>query len=1066
MNATNQHDVEPNPNQGIISWFAHNPVAANLLMGFIIITGLATALFSLNKQMFPQLEFNSININAAYPGASPKDVEENITIRIEEALEGIQGLERVVTFSRRNAFNAYIRIEEGYQLQTVLDEIKVQIDGIPSFPEGMERPIVTANKFRQEVQYVTLYGDVDDRQLKEIGEDIYREIQAIPEVQVSNYFSGLKYEISIEISKEKLREYNLSFQDVAQAVRNHSTNMTAGQIKAIDGYITLRSENQAYRGTEFSHIPIRNLANGSQVKLSDVAVIRDDFEDGIQYTRFNGKNARTFFIGASPSQSITDIAQKVNAYIAQKNMALPEELQLKAWIDMTYYLEGRLNMMLENMLYGSILVFLILALFLQFRLAFWVMLGLPIAFLGALMLLPLPWINVTINVTSLFGFIMVLGIVVDDAIVIGESVNAEIEEKGHTLKNVIRGAQRVAMPATFGVLTTVAAFAPMLFATGPDGAMSKAIGSVVILCLLFSLVESKLILPAHLAGMKSPSAKATEQPTNYKRINPLRFIPELRLAVDRNLKQFIQQKYTPLLETAIRYRYLVFAIFIALILISAGLFRGQVVRSVGFPKIPHDFPQIKIEMNESSPEADTLNTALTVEKILMRTDHQLMEQYGGKMIDEIMVDLRTRTLAQITVKLVEPENRPMDTFKLAELWRENMPDLPGVKNFTINDSLFGNEQEDGDIGFKLTGHNYEALSEAVDIIKQRLSTLSGIGKVNDSRDTQVKEVQFDLKPVAYGLGLTPRDVASQMQFSLYGLEAQRILRNNEEIKVMLRYPEAQRNSPGIVDDILIRTSHGAELPLAELADIRHVDGVNQIRRENGTRSISIWAEIDEAIISSAEVRKMMNTDIFPEVSKRYPSIKLDVSGKLKREMQRSRDQIRDLIITLLAVYILLAIPLKSYAQPFIILSVIPFGVVGAIIGHIIFNINLSTLSVFGIIAASGVVINDSLVMVDYINKAKLRGLSLYQSVVEAGSRRFRAITLTSLTTFIGLIPIILETSMQAKIVIPMAISLAFGVLFATVVTLFFVPCLYLIASDIKGLIRSSIFRYKRVTEAI
>ena len=1035
----NTEKYEIDTQTGIIAWFTRNHVAANLLMVFIVIGGLATA-FSLKKQMFPQFQINTITINAAYPGAAPADVEENITQRIEDVLEGIQGLERVVTISRRNSFFAYIVVEDHYDVQDVLDEIKVQVDGIARFPEGMERPIITAQKYTQEVAYLSLSGDISDKELKDLGEEVYSDLQLIPQVNTSEFFGGLNYEISIEVSKDKLREYNLSFQDIANAVRRHSTNQSAGQIKAADGIITLRAESQAYRGNEFEKIPVLTQADGSQVFVSDIALVTDGFEEGILYSRHNGKNARNFFVGASEEQSITDIAKVVKEFVDEKNKTLPEGVELSVWVDLTYYLEGRLNMMLKNMVFGGILVFLMLALFLKIRLAFWVMLGLPIAFFGALLFMPAPWIDVTINVTSLFGFIMVLGIVVDDAIVIGESIGTEIEERGHSIDNVIRGAKRVAMPATFGVLTTIAAFSPMVLATGPDAAISQSIGWVVVLCLLFSLVESKLILPAHLATMK-------DRPENPN--NPLQ---RLRSSVDKGMRRLINKQYVPRLESAIEFRYFIIAIFIVIVMVSIGLFNGGVIRSVGAPKIPHDFPKINLEMNSSAHESQTREAVHLLERLIEDVEVELENEFGQRMIEQLFVRIENRTEAEITARLVAPELRPIDTFALADRWREALPPLPGKKLLTINDRIFSNNREDGDVAFRFSAQTYPELERAVSKLKSQLEAIDGVDDVNDSRDENVKEVQFELYPHAYSLGLTVADVASQMAFSLYGLEAQRILRNNEEIKVMVRYPLSQRNSVGDVENLLIRTPSGAEVTLGSIAEVKLVDALTQIRREGGRRTITVWANVNKEKISTFEVYQELRNNILPEVRATVPSFSMVVSGRFKDELESNQNQVRDLVITLMVIFILLAIPLKSYFQPLIIMSVIPFGVIGAMFGHLILGMDMSSLSYFGVIAAAGVVINDSLVMVDYINKARLSGISIEKAVVYAGSRRFRAIILTSLTTFIGLIPIILETSLQAKIVIPMAVSLAFGVLFATIVTLILIPCLYVVGSDINHLI--------------
>lgn len=1027
-------------NKGLIAWFTRNSVAANLLMAFIIIGGLLTAL-TINKQMFPQVKINWIEFSAPYPGAAPQEVEEGITIKIEEALETVQGLERVITYSNRNSSQGYFRVDESYDPQIVLEEVKSAIDSIPSFPDGMERPKVERIKFRQEVLYLALYGDLSSADLKELGRNIHDEIQQLPSVNISEFYGGLGYEISIEVSKDKLREYGLSFTDVARAVRGQSRNMSAGQIRAENGYINLRVENQAYYGHEFERLPVLTLTDGTKVLLGDIATINDGFQEGIQYSKFNGMNSATFFIGAADNQSITNVAKVIHKYIEQKKEQLPAGVKLEPWVDLTYYLQGRLDMMLENMFSGAILVFLMLALFLRMRLAFWVMMGLPVCFLGTILMMPMEFVNVTINITSLFAFILVLGIVVDDAIVMGESAHTEMEEKGHTTENVIRGVKRVAMPATFGVLTTIAVFVPFVLGDGPSSAFNKSIGFVVIFCLLFSLVESKLILPAHLANMK------------VKKFNQKNPIDRARRWIDTKLSTFIDTVYRPSLEKFLGYRYAVLAVFFAVILLSAGLFSGGFVRFVGQPKIPHDFPRVSVEMNVDSSEKATLNTLLRIEDILTSVDDKIKSEHGNAMIADMNVRLNGRTRGEITVKLVEPEQRAMDTFELAELWRAAIPTMPGVKSFSIDDNLFGGGREDGDISFRLESQSDAQLLAAAEELKAKLNSLKGVGDVNDSRQTSAKEVQFTLKPLAHSLGLSLQDIASQVSYSFYGLEAQRILRDTEEIRVMVRYPLAERNSVGQVENVMIQASNGAELPLSELADISVKQGVTSIRRENGNRTINVWASVDADQVEPFKVANDIRENFIPQLKRKYPQLNSELTGRIQEEMDSFFEQLKGFVISMLVVYSLLAIPLKSYSQPVMIMIVIPFGVIGSTFGHLLLGMDLNALSLFGIIAAAGVVVNDSLVMVDYVNNSRRQGIPLKQAVVHAGTKRFRAIMLTSITTFIGLVPIVFfETSMQAQIVIPMAVSLSFGVLFATVVTLILIPTLYVVFEDLKRLV--------------
>ena len=984
--------------KGLIAWFARNPVAANLLMIFILIGGILTA-FTIRKQMFPQFESNWISVSAVYPGAAPQEVEEGITIKVEENLEGIEGIKRLITYSNRGSSQAWIEIEEQFDPQEVLDEIKVQVDSINTFPAGMERPIVRRDKYEQEVMILALYGDMSNYQLKELGNDIKDELQALPNINLVNFNGGLNYEIGIEVSPDKLRAYGLTFRDIASAVQSFSANMSAGQIRSENGYISMRVEKQAYRGSEFAKLPLITLADGAQVYLGDVATINDGFEEGLQYSKYNGKNSLSFEVNASKDQDITDVAKVLKTYM------------------------------------------LVLALFLPLRLAFWVMMGLPVSFLGAFLFMPIGFLDVTINLASLFAFILVLGIVVDDAIVVGESASAEIEKHGHTLDNVVRGVKRVAMPATFGVLTTIAAFLPQNLATGPGAAFSKAIGGVIILCLIFSLIESKLILPAHIAAMKD------------RKPNPKNPLHRARKVMDNGLKSFVDNYYTPFVGRCIHYRYTVIVGFMCLLIVSAGMFAGGLVKFVPNPKIPHDFPRIDIEMNLASSEQATLETAKKVEQLILSVDSQLKEQYGKPMIRDLSVSLRGRTQANIMAILVEPDLRPIDTFALSALWREQMPNLPGVKTLTIQDSIMNGGRDDGDVSFKLEGKNAQVLKEVAGKLKTKLQSMEGVGDVNDSMQSATDEVQLDLKPLAYSMGLTLADVASQVSFSYYGLEAQRILREGEEIKVMIRYPEDERNSISDIDSVRIITPTGAEVPLSEVANISLVDGVNRIRRENSKRTVNVWAAVNTDQVEPFAIAQQIRDEYLPSLLKNYPGVQSNVAGRIQEEMDSADEQLRDFALSMIIIFALLAIPLRSYSQPLIIMSVIPFGVVGAMFGHMVLGMTMSSLSMFGIIAVAGVVVNDSLVMVDFVNKARAEGVAIKQAVMQAGARRFRAILLTSITTFIGVMPIIMETSLQAKIVIPMAVSLAFGVLFATVITLILIPCQYVALEDAKRLIR-------------
>ncbi|MCE2571803.1 efflux RND transporter permease subunit [Motilimonas eburnea] len=1041
-------------NKGVIAWFTRNSVAANLLMIMIVVGGLLTA-GTIRKQFFPQIEVNWIKFTAALPGAAPQEVEEGIITKFEDAIEQVQGLERVIAYANLGYATTYIKVNDDYDASLVLDEVKAAFDSVSNFPTEMEGQQIERIKMRQDVMYISLFGDLSPRELKHTGKLIFDEIRQLPGVSITEFYGGLEDEISIALSKDKLREYGLSFNQVANAVRSHSGNMSAGGIRAQNGYINLRVANQAYSAADFGNIPLLTHRDGSVLTLGDVADITDGLAQGLHYSRFNGHNSVTFYVGAAEDQSLTVVADTVKRYIETKQTQLPKGLELAPWVDMTYYLEGRLELMLDSMKSGAVLVFLMLALFLRVRLAFWVMMGLPVCFLGTLFLMPLSMIDVTINVVSLFAFILVLGVVVDDAIVMGESAHSETQRHGHHIDAVISGVKRVAMPATFGVLTTIAAFLPLVLDDGPTAAFGQAIGYVVILCLLFSLVESKLILPAHLAAMKPPKQvrPGSRNPLDWLRL----LVNWLQAKVNLGLNWLITDVYRPCLTRAVGYRYTLIMLFISLILVCAGLYQGGVVRFVGQPKIPHDFPTISLTMNADASEQATLDMALKIEQALKQVDQDLEAEFGQVMISDMQVDLRGRTQAEILVRLVEPELRPMNTFALAERWHQAIPPLPGMKSLTIEDNLFGNERDDGDISFRLQGTDQQQMDAVVAKLKQHLNSLAGVNNVNDSSQSHSQEVLFTLKPQAHSLGLSLANIAIQVNQSFYGLELQRVIRGGDEVRVMLRYPEQQRNSISHVNKVLIQTAQGVQVPLSEVAQVSFVDGLSQIRRENGRQTVSVWASIDASQAEPFKLAQDVRDNFLPQLLLQYPRVSTEVAGSIAQQIENTNEQLRNFALSMLLVYALLAIPLKSYAQPLMIMAVIPFGIIGSVAGHQLMGIDLSSLSLFGIIAAAGVVVNDSLVMVDDINKNRHVDRTSTQPlaaiVVASGCRRFRAILLTSLTTFIGLMPIMMETSMQAQMVIPMAVSLAYGVLFSTVVTLFLIPCLYLFIDDIKQVAR-------------
>ncbi|GGI91998.1 efflux RND transporter permease subunit [Shewanella gelidii] len=1024
--------------KGIIAWFTRNSVAANLLMVVLLVGGAFSALI-INKEVFPSFEFNLLRISVAYPGAAPQEIEEGINIKIEESVQDIDGIKKITSIASESNGQVTIEVEDGYDVQDVLDETKLRLDAISTFPANIEKPDIFQVKPENNVIWVSVYGDISLHEMKELAKTVRDDLSALPAITRAQVTGVRDYEIGIEVSEDKLREYGLTFDSVAQAVQRSSIDLPGGSINAPSGDILLRTKGQAYTGEDFASIVVSTRADGSRIMLPQVATIKDDFEERLEYTRFNGKPAAIIEVLSVDDQNAIEIAKQVKAYIETHRAALPNGAQLDYWGDLTHYLEGRMNMMFSNMFFGALLVFLILALFLDLKLAFWVMLGLPVCFLGALMLMPYEPVSMSINMLTLFAFILVLGIVVDDAIVIGESAYAEVERHGHSIDNVIRGAKKVAMPATFGVLTTIAAFMPMLMVSGTQGVIWKSIGAVVILCLAFSLVESKLILPAHLAHMRPKNPKAKKG-----------YIGRLKARFNDNVQYFIHHKYRNFLEFAIRQRYSVIAMFIGVLIFSIALVVSGKVRWVFFPDIPSDFIQVQLQMDEGSSEMNTLQVVQNIEEALYQMNDEMTLKHGDSVVAHSFINMSSRTSAFIFAELSKGEDREVDGQAIATAWREALPEMIGVKKLSINAST---NDTGGDVSFRLTSNDLSQLSKAANELKHKLATYEGIYDISDNFSSGSQEVRLKIRPEAEALGLTLANLATQVRYGFYGYEAQRILRNKEEVKVMVRYPKDQRRTLGHLENMLIRTPTGESVPFSVVADIELGESYASITRVDGRRAITISANANSNIVEPAKVVAEIQEKFLPQLTEQYPSVSTALDGGSADEQSALVALLQGFFFALFTIYALMAIPLRSYSQPLIIMSIIPFGMIGALFGHFILGLNMSVLSLCGIVALAGVVVNDSLILVDFVNRARAKGLPIKQAAIDSGCFRFRAIILTSLTTFFGLVPIIMEKSLQAKIVIPMATSLAFGILFSTLVTLILVPLLYIVLDDIKRMLR-------------
>lgn len=1032
-------------NSGVIAWFARNNVAANLLMWLLIVGGLFGAA-SVQKQVFPSFEINVINVRVPYLGAAPQEVEEGVILKVEEAIKDLQGIKQITSSAVEGMGTVSIQVEDNYNVQDLLDEVKVQVDAIPSFPADTEKPVVYRQKIQQDVVWISVYGDASERELKEFAKSLRDDIANLSGISSVQVVGARDYEISVELSEVDLQKYNLTFTDAVARLAQSSIDLPGGSIRTENGDILLRTKGQAYTGWDYAQIPLVINADGTRVTLGDVAYINDGFVENNQYALFDGKPAVSVRVQAVGDQNALEISEQVNLYLDEVKPGFPANITADTWGDSSFYLADRLNMMLENMFFGALLVFIVLSLFMKIKLAFWVIVGLPVCFLGTLLVMPMDMIGLSINMLSLFAFILVLGIVVDDAIIMGESAYSEIDKHGHSAENVIRGVKKVAMPATFGVLTTIAAFSPMLMVSGPFGIIWKTIGLVVIVCLVFSLIESKLILPAHLVHMNM-------KPYDPDKANGFQ---RFRDIFSEGIKSFIENKYAPFLEKAIKNRYTTMSIFLAALILTVGLFGGGIVRFVFFPNIPSDFMFASVELEPGSSLAQRDAVLTELRQAMGRMDEQLFEETGERVVNHAIAYDNGDLGGEIFVELTKGENRTMTDFEIHQRWRDELPEIPGVKSLNIGAP--GGPGGGSDLSFEFSSSDITALREISDQLKDKLRSYNGVTDINDTFSGGSEEIQLALKPQADALGISLQQLGQQVRFGFYGAEVQRIQRDDEEIRVMVRYPKSERTSIEHLKNMRVRAPNGQEVPFDQVATFSLGQGFDSIIRVDGKRSVTITAKVDKALMDPQEVTMDVIDSTMPDLLDRFPNVEFQLQGNSKEQADAMMGLLKGLLFALFAIYALLAIPLRSYSQPIIIMSVIPFGVVGAIIGHLVLGMAVSVLSICGIIALSGVVVNDSLIMVDFVNRARAEGHSLMKAAISAGTQRFRAIILTSLTTFMGLMPIVFEKSLQAQIVIPMAISLAFGILFATVITLLLVPSLYIILDDIKG-----VFRKKPVT---
>jgi multidrug efflux pump subunit AcrB len=1038
----------------LIAWFATNHVAANLLMALLVAGGV-TAMFTIPIRTFPDIDVNIITIGVTYRGAAPEEVEEGVCVRIEEEIDGLDGVDRVTSSAAEGACGVTAELLQGADTDRVLSDIKNRVDSITTFPDETEKPIIAQPAVRRAVIDLAVSGAIGERSLKEFGRQLRDEIAQLPGITQVELTNTRPYEISIEVPEEALRRHELRFDEVVEAVRESSLDLPGGSLKTQGGEILLRSKGQAYTGGQFENLVLLSDEDGTRVTLGDVAHVVDGFEDTDKSATFNGDPAvivRVFRVGEQDSIDITDA---VKAFVAKRQPQLPDGVQLTVLRDASEVIKGRVDILLRNGRMGFVLVLLLLALFLRVRLAFWVALGIPISFAGALA--SFPWFGMSIDMISLFSFILVLGILVDDAVVVGESVHTHQKRTDDPLEAAIEGTNEVAIPVIFGVLTTIMAFVPMLLVPGTMGQIFWAISFVVILCLVFSLIESQLILPAHLAHGSGTEAA---RPGRWTRMQ--------RACADA-LERFITERYRPVLERALEWRYTTLASGVAAFLLMVGIIAGNHLPRTFFPPVEADHINARLTMPTGAPVEVTVQAVAQLGAALAELRAEFDPVYapeGGSIVRHVVAAIGEQSsaghgpasegsrnngshLAEVTLELIPGEQRDVGTLEVAERWRELTGPIPDAVELTFSSSMFS---AGNDIDVQLQGPEVEHLRDAANRIKAKLATYPGVGDISDSFRSGKREVKLTILPSAETLGVTLRDLASQVRQAFYGEEAQRIQRGRDDVRVMVRYPSDQRRSLGNLEDMRIRTASGAEVPFATVADAETGRGYSTIKRADRQRVVNVTASIDYTQITSDEVMADVRAATLPRILSDYPGMSYSEQGQQREQSRAFGGLARGYALALFGVYALLAIPLRSYTQPLIIMAVIPFGMVGAILGHLLLGIaNLTFMSVLGIVALSGVVVNSSLVLVHSVNLRRGEGLALAQAVREGAVARFRPIFLTSVTTFFGLVPLMLERSVQAQFLIPMAVSLAFGVVLATPMTLLIVPSLYLILDDLRTL---------------
>ena len=1035
--------------RGVVAFMARNGVAANLLMVFLFIAGL-TSYNTIVQEVFAESSLDTVSVSVAYPGATPDEVEESIIQKIEEAVEAVDNVKEVNSTAAENTGSVLVEMELGTDIDRALDDIKAEVDQIQTFPAEAEEPDIRELTTRQSVVRIALYGDVAEDALKQTAYRLEEALSALPELSFVDTSSVRDYEISIEVPQDTLQALGLSLNDVSRIIAANSLDSPAGSIDTDTEEVRVRTIGQNYNQQNFEDIVLVSDPNGALVRLGDVATIKDAFQDSALISLYNGKPAVFVEVSRTSDERVLDISSATRAYLTDTFAAsLPEGISYQIWSDESEYLDERLSLLLKNAAIGLFLVLLALTLFLDIRLAGWTALGIGVTFVGAIFVLD--WIGSSINMFSLFGFILALGLVVDDAIVVGESVYARRESGRTGLGAAISGARRVTVPVIFAVLTTVAAFSPLFAIGGVMGKILADIPTVVVAVLALSLIECLLILPNHLSHLPAPGTVI---------YNPVvRFFERVQKKVDYYFKAFVDGPLDRALNFAVRMPLVIVSGGVALLIIIGSLVPAGIIKSSFFPAIEADIVKASLEMPAGTTIEETERVARLIEKVGRETYAKVAAEQAEDEPEALraiytLVGQPPRdngpdsfrpasfssNIGSVEFSFIPGDQRALASKDFENAWRDAVGPLPEARSLIFSSDLLS---IGAPVDVQLSDPDPVVVEAAAAKLMERLNRFAGVFDIETNQDEGLKEIQLRLKPEARSLGVTLQDVALQVRAAFFGNEALRVQRGKEDMRVYIRLPEEERNSIVDVERFRVRVP-GGEVPLASLAEVSFGQAPSVIRRTDGRRVTTVTADIDTGIVTSQEIAAALDNEIMPALQADYPQLQYQFGGEQQEQEESFGDLGIAFMAALLMIYALLAIPFRSYIQPLIIMAVIPFGIIGALIGHLLLSIPLGVLSMFGIIALSGVIVNGSLLLIDFVNENVDDGMGIEEAIIAGAKSRFRPIMLTSLTTFLGVAPITFETSLQAQFLIPMSASLGFGVLFGAVILQLLIPALVVI----------------------